>query len=154
MSTPTRDRLPVLIPLGMVAVLAAVYIGTTLARNSAQPPQAAPSPTPSPVSSTAPTVSPSPAASPIDKTINSGAAVRIKSSGSGCQPAFDSPSPDRLQTVCFLDGQIFEATGKQQDGLTELQSGENRFWMVTTALEPSPEQPEKLLPPEPQANWN
>jgi hypothetical protein len=151
MTTQTRDRLPILIPLGMAAILGAVFIGSTLARTTQQS-QPATTASPSPVSSTVPTVSPSPVSSPATQTINTGAFVRVKPSDKPCQPAFvDAPNVQEL--ICFKEGR-FLVTGLYKD-FAALSDGTNKFWMQTSTLEPVTEKPpEQLLPPEPQTNWN
>jgi hypothetical protein len=154
MSTATRDLLPVLIPLAMMGILTAVFVGTTLAKSTQQA-QPVATASPSPVITTgaavkvSPSPSPAPSSTPMAQPTATGL-VSVKQSGTGCTPAFDAPNGQ--QKICFQSG-TFKVTG-QQDGFTSLTDGTNNFWMKTESLEPVQEKPpEQLLPPQPQANW-
>lgn len=154
MPTETKsDRLPWLIPLILTGILGAALVGSTLAKSTAQQAKTTPavtsSPSPSPVSTTVPAAA-SPSSSPTAQPAVTGL-VTLKQSLNGCTPAFDAPNGE--QVICFQSG-TFKATG-EQDGFTALTDGTNKFWIPSASLESVQEKPpEKLLPPQPQANWN
>lgn len=160
MASERRDRLPLLIPLLAMGVLAAAFVGTTLAKLNApqgNKPTAAATSSPSPAVATAPEPKKATPASPPTEQAAPTRWMKVKESPTGCHVGFDIPTGDRQKVACFFSGQVFATAGEQQNGFTPLSTGESTFWMESRFLEPAqpPNQaPAMLLPPQPQSNWN
>lgn len=159
MASESRDLLLWILPLGLIALLGAAYVGVVLAKASPQAkstPAATSSPSPSPTITTAPTTKATSTDAAKAQTAPTGW-MKLKESMAGCQPGFDTPDGSKQQVACFLPNQAFATAGEEKNGYTALTSGPNKFWIETQFLEPV-QQPDPIpsprLPPQPEANWN